>query len=274
MRNRRKDRIIYAILISVCVIGFWLFDNFYTPASYSSGESETESAEIPAFFIPSTSSGTIVKHRHYQLSYKEKYEQSEWVVYSLNKKQLTYDDRERPDFIEDPYVKSKSADWRNYRGSGYDRGHLCPAGDRRFSDLAYKETFYTSNISPQDRDFNAGPWNDLEKQVRHWAKKYGEVYVATGGVLHTALPTIGDEDVAVPESFYKIVAKKDGSDIDVVAFLLPQTAERQDLRAYLVSVDQIEEQTGIDFFKDLPESIETDLEKESSVSDWSFRAIR
>ncbi len=274
MRNRRKDRIIYAILISVCVVGFWLFDNFYTPASYSSDDSESEVTELPDFFIPTTTSGVIVKHRHYQLSYKERYEQSEWVAYSLNKNQLTYDDRERPDFIEDPYVKSKSADWRNYRGSGYDRGHLCPAGDRRFSELAYRETFYTSNISPQDKDFNAGPWNDLEKQVRLWAKKYGEVYVVTGGVLHPTLPTIGDEDVAVPEKFYKIVAKKDDSEIDMVAFLLPQTAEHRDLRAYLVTVDEIEEQTGIDFFKELPDSIETKLEKETSVSDWSFRAIR
>ncbi len=274
MRKKQKDRLIYTILIVICVVGFWLFDNFYTPATYSSGDTHAESTKVPDFFIPSSTTGAVVKHHHYMLSYNERYEQSEWVAYTLNREHLTYEDRERPDFIEDPYVKSKSADWRNYRGSGYDRGHLCPAGDRRFSEQAYQETFYTSNISPQDREFNAGPWNDLEKQIRLWAKQYGEVYVATGGILDPALKTIGEEDVAVPAVFYKIVAKQRGSEIDIIAFMMPQDASRQSIKKYLVTVDQIEEQSGIDFFKELPEGSEANLEGEISSSAWRFRAIR
>ena len=89
--------------------------------------------------------------------------------------------------MEDPKVPSHSADWRNYRGSGFDRGHLCPAGDRRYSESAYNQTFYTSNISPQDPEFNAGIWNDLEQQVRRWCKRYGPLTVITGGVLEPGL---------------------------------------------------------------------------------------
>ena len=136
------------------------------------------------------------------------YEQAEWVAYVLDKSHLTYDDRKRPYFIEDPFVSSKSADWRNYKGSGYDRGHLVPAGDRRFSLQAYNETFYTSNISPQNREFNAGIWNDLEQQTRRWAKQYGTLYVFTGGVLKKGLEEIGEEGVDVPDHFYKIIARK------------------------------------------------------------------
>lgn len=273
MHKRQKDRLIYTTLIILCIVGFWLFDNFYTPASYSSGASGSERSEIPDYIIPSSSEGAVVKHDHYWLSYLEKYEQAEWVVYVLHPEHLTSDDRIRPDFIEDPFVKTKSADWRNYRGSGYDRGHLCPAGDRRFSELAYKETFYTSNISPQNRDFNAGIWNELEKQVRYWARTYGSLYVTTGGVLHPGLRAIGDEDVAVPEAYYKIVAKGEGQDLEVICFLIPHIPSEEPLERYLVPVDEVERQTGIDFFKGLPDNEQEELEKAVSSNTWTFRAI-
>ena len=80
---------------------------------------------------------------------------------------------------------------RNYKNSGFDRGHLCPAGDRRYSQEAHDETFLTSNISPQDHDFNAGVWNRLEQKVRYWARKYDGVFVVTGGVLNGEMETIG-----------------------------------------------------------------------------------
>lgn len=264
---------IYTILIVLCIIGFWLFDNFYTPPSYSSENGRSERTEIPDYIIPSSTEGVIVIHDHYSLSYLEQYEQAEWVVYTLHSEHLTYEDRIRPDFIEDPYVKTKSADWRNYRGSGYDRGHLCPAGDRRFSELAYKETFYTSNISPQNSDFNAGIWNELEKQVRYWARANGTLYIATGGILHPGLRTIGDEDVAVPESYYKIVAKGDRSDLEVLCFLIPHRPSEESLEHFLVPVNEVERLTGINFFKDLPDEEEEALEKVVSSRAWSFRAI-
>ena len=157
---------IYTVLILICIIGFWVFENFYTPDTYSTKEGKGLKTPIPNIYLPSSTTGILIDHNHFTLSYNEPFEQAEWVAYILKREHLTQDDRERPYFIEDPKIRSKSADWRNYKGSGYDRGHLCPAGDRRFSEQAYNETFYTSNISPQDRDFNAGIWNRLEMQVR------------------------------------------------------------------------------------------------------------
>jgi endonuclease G len=95
-------------------------------------------------------------------------------------------------------VPTKSADYRNYKKSGYDKGHLCRAGDRNFNKEAFDETFYTSNISPQKHDFNSGIWNTLEQKVSYWAIKYESIYVVTGGILNTKLQTIGPEKVAVP----------------------------------------------------------------------------
>ncbi|MEO9891108.1 DNA/RNA non-specific endonuclease [Aurantibacter sp.] len=270
MRSATKNKSIYTILLLICVIGFWLFDNFYTPDTYSAQENDGPSTEISAFNLPSSTTGEIVNHQHFTLSYNEPYEQAEWVAYTLKKVHLTYDDRKRPYFIEDPEVRTKSADWRNYKGSGYDRGHLCPAGDRRFSKQAYNETFYTSNISPQDRDFNAGVWNRLEQKVRQWAKKYNTIFVVTGGVLKDGLKEIGDEDVAVPNHYYKIIARSEGDNIKMIAFLMQGKESSKPLQNFTVPVDEIEMLTGIDFFEKLPDTLEAKLESTNVKSNWKF----
>ncbi|KKN50855.1 hypothetical protein LCGC14_0628500 [marine sediment metagenome] len=265
-----KRKTIYSILIIITIIGFWLFENFYTPDTYSVSETAGLKTEIPINFLPSSSTGAIVEHSFYSLSYNEPFEQAEWVAYTLDKSQLTNDQRKRPFFIEDPKVKTKSADWRNYKGSGYDRGHLCPAGDRRFSEKAFNETFYTSNISPQDRDFNAGIWNRLEQQVRDWARSYDEVFVVTGGVLELGLTEIGDEDVDVPRYFYKIITKGDPSNPEMLGFLFLGKESTKPLRSFTVSIDAIEKRTGIDFFQNLPNEVQDRLEARVELDGWKF----
>jgi len=264
-----KSKKTYSILIAICIIGFWAFENFYTPDTYSASEGEGVT-KIEEDFFPSSTTGNIVHHNHFSLSYNEAYEQAEWVAYSLKKEQLTYDDRKRPYFIEDPKVKTKSANWRNYKGSGYDRGHLCPAGDRRFSEYAYNETFYTSNVSPQDNNFNGGIWNRLEQKIRYWTKKYNEVYVITGGVLEKGLPTIGDEDVAIPKFFFKIIARKENKKIKVIAFLFPHKESKKAIEKFAVPVDKIEKMTGINFFEKLPVATADQLEKMVVKKGWKF----
>jgi endonuclease G len=260
----------YTVLILICVIGFWLFENFYTPATYSHSDGDTVSSSFPKELLPTSTTGEIVGHNYFSLSYNEPFEQAEWVAYILDKSHLTYDDRKRPYFIEDPFVSSKSADWKNYRGSGYDRGHLVPAGDRRFSEQAYNETFYTSNISPQNRKFNAGIWNDLEKQTRRWAKKYGELYVITGGVLTNGLVEIGEEDVDVPDVFYKIIARKKGNQLIAIAFMIPNKPQLKPLSKFIVSIDDVEKVTGIDFFNGLSVNQQDSFEQITINTDWKF----
>ena len=274
MHKRLTNRQIYTILLIICIVGFWLFDNFYTPGSYSSSGDDHLRSNIPEGMLPSSSSGHIIHHDHYSLSYSEAYEQAEWVAYPLKRSHLTDDMRDRPDFIEDPKVKSKSADWRNYRGSGYDRGHLCPAGDRRFSELAYKETFYTSNISPQLSEFNAGVWNDLEKQVRIWAKNYGEITVITGGVLEPGLRTIGQEDVAVPNWYYKVVCRGAEEDFKVIAFLIPHHTLFNSYDSYMVPVDSVEDAAELDFFVEMPDEFAKRAESRINRADWPLTTIR
>jgi endonuclease G len=141
----------------------------------------------------------------------EYYEQAEWVAYELKSTYLKNNDFKRPYFIQDNKVDSGTADWRNYKNSGFDKVHLCPAGDMKFNINAYDDTFLMSNIAPQDHEFNSGIWNRLEQTVRFWTEKYG-------GVLEPSLKTIVREQVAVPKQFYKIVLHQVNGRYKMIAF--------------------------------------------------------
>ncbi|MBE0392592.1 DNA/RNA non-specific endonuclease [Flavobacterium sp. PL002] len=221
-------------------------------------------------YFPTATNNQIIKHDYYTLSYNEDAEQAEWLAYELKKNYIINNDFKRPYFIEDPKVKSQSADWRNYKRSGYDKGHLCPAGDMEFSKSAYDDTFYTSNISPQNHDFNGGIWNRLEQKVRYWAQRYDGVYVVTGGVLKNTSKTIGTEKVVVPDFFYKIILDESNGKYKMIAFLIPNVKSNKPLYDFVVSVDSIEKMTGIDFFPKLEDAVENNLEKNSSIKSWVF----
>ncbi|WCO01000.1 DNA/RNA non-specific endonuclease [Psychroserpens ponticola] len=267
-----KKRTLYSILAVLLILGIYSYEHFLA---------EEESAEIVEggktikddtneYFLPSSTTGQIVHHENYSLSYNESHEQAEWVAYELKKTHLSSTNFKRPYFEIDKAVKTGAAHWQNYKKSGYDRGHLCPAGDRRFSKDAHDETFLTSNISPQEHQFNAGIWNTLEQKVRYWAGKYDGVFVITGGVLKGRMKTIGDEKVSVPNQFYKVLIDTNSGTTKMIAFLMPHKDSNQPLYKFVVSVDEIEELTGIDFFLELDDAIENKLEASSSYKGWSF----
>lgn len=223
-------------------------------------------------YLPTSTTNQIIEHEFYTLSYSESHEQAEWVAYELKNEYISSRNLKRPYFNQDAKVSTKSADWRNYKNSGYERGHLLPAGDMKFSEDAFIDTFFTSNISPQLASFNNGVWNRLEQKVRYWAEKYDGIYVITGGVLESELRTIGEEEVAVPNYFYKVLLDTDASTnlVKMIAFLVPHEASNQPLYEFVVSVDELEQLTGVDFFPNLSDEVETELERKSDYKSWSF----
>lgn len=241
-------------------------------SSHSSAIEENKTFDNNDYFdfLPKKSNNQIVKHDFYTLSYNEKYEQADWVAYVLKESYIKYNSFKRPFFTDDKMVSTHSADWKNYKNSGYDKGHLCPAGDMKFSKKAYYETFLTSNVSPQKHNFNDGVWNRLEEKVRYWATKYEKVYVVSGGILNENLKTIGYEKVAVPNYFYKIIARGNPNDMKMIAFLIPHQESNQPLYKFVVSVDKIEELSKQDFFPKLNDILENKVEKSSDYKDWSF----
>lgn len=219
-------------------------------------------------FLPTSTTNQIIEHDNFVLSYDENKEQAEWVAYELKRDhaQMAF---KRPFFIADPKVKTLSADWRNYKQSGYDKGHLCAAADMKFSKKAFEDTFFTSNISPQLHDFNDGVWNRLEQKVRYWAQKKEGIYVVTGGVLRGKLKTIGKEQVAVPNYFYKVLLDNSDGEFRMIAFLVPHQKSEKPLYEFVVAVDEVEKRTGINFFPGLDDKIENQLEKSSDYKNWN-----
>jgi len=215
-----------------------------------------------------SSSGQIIKHTFYWLSYSEEHEQAEWVSYCITPEFLKGSRPRSNDFRPDPLVWSVSANFKDYFLSGYDRGHLVPAGDMVYSTKSMSESFYYSNISPQTPSFNRGTWKKLESQVRDWGKS-AEVIVVTGGVLtDDDIKKIGPNGVSVPKEFFKIIYDREKN--EMIGFLMPNEKINEDLSFFIRSVDDIEIKTGIDFFIDLPDELETKLEASVNRTAWNF----
>jgi len=232
---------------------------------------EQDFDKIKDFYYPAIGSNDqIVRRSRYALRYREQYEQADWVAYRLTSDEAeAYLSRAGNQFKADPLVRTGSAITQDYTRSGYDRGHLAPAGDFNLSATEKNETFYMSNISPQEPQFNRGIWNDLEQKIRDWARRDGELYLVTGPVLKPNLATIGrDNEVAVPEQYYKIVLCLTDKKPRMIGFLLKNEPSHASLKTFVVSVDEIEKQTGIDFFARLPDALERQLESHSVIDDW------
>ncbi len=213
------------------------------------------------------SKGEVIKHTYYTLSYLEKYEQAEWVYYILTPQMLQGNTKRDDSFKSDSFVSTGSSQLIDFKNSGYDRGHLAPAGDMKINKLAMRESFFMSNISPQHPSFNRGIWRSLETLVRNWASK-NKLYIVTGGVLTKGLSEIGVNHVDVPNYFYKIVYNP--IENKMIAFVLPNKKGEKSLKEYVVSVDMIEKLTNIDFFSQLPDQKENQLEANTNLNDWNF----
>ena len=132
-------------------------------------------------FLPSSldsSKNQIVHHTYYSLSYSEEHEQPEWVFYEIKNERILGLVQRANNFRKDDKISSNSSSLHDYKGSGYDRGHLVPAGDMSFSSTAMSESFLMSNMSPQYPSFNRGVWKKLESLVRKWGTTKS-IYVAT-----------------------------------------------------------------------------------------------
>ncbi|HAM77797.1 MAG TPA: hypothetical protein DCP61_01235 [Treponema sp.] len=216
----------------------------------------------------------------YTLCYRESYEQSEWVAYSLTRSQLEHKVTGRTnDFRADTLISTGSAKPADYKGSGFDRGHLAPAADMAWSLKSAHDSFLMSNMSPQAPSFNRVIWKLLEEAVRNWAQQYGTIYVVTGPVLEkesNEYQSIGESEVAVPEYFYKallvfipVYAENNSATgeieayhVQCAAFIVPNKGSGKDIYKFICSVDLAEERTGLDFFANLPDEVENLAESE------------
>ena len=224
-----------------------------------------------ALGVPCFDCDIILDRKGYALGYSEKYEQPLWVSYKLTAEEVKSKKARRSgDFRSDPDIPTLSAEPDDYKRSFFDRGHLAPAADMSFSLQTMSESFYMSNMSPQRPEFNRGIWKNLEENVRNFALGCGSVYVVTGPVFEKNLPciTIGKNKVAVPDKYYKVILDANAANPKAIGFIIPNSDTKADLANFAVTVDAVENITGLDFFTVLNNADEAKLESSCDYSVW------
>lgn len=214
----------------------------------------------------------IIKRPHYTLSYNEDHEVANWVAYELDHHKLRNCVKRTDNFRPDPLITTGTAVSADYKGSGFDRGHLVPAGDMKQDRQAMNDTFYFSNMTPQPPKFNQGRWGQLELLIRSWGLKYKKIWIVTGPVLVDNLSFIGSKNkVSVPEVYFKVILRETENSYDGIAFLMSTDVPHTDLAAYATTINQVEEVTGIDFFQFLNDADEERIEEKSEIMRWDFK---
>lgn len=275
MKKSSKTYIAAAVLAVLGAGYYFVENNREGDAEPEPVEVVTSTAAADGLEIPAPADGRIVQHGAYVTSYNLETLIPEWVAYELTADEASGKrDRDGVEFKKDPSLKGVTQAMReDYSGSGWTKGHMMPAADAATSSTDFTETFYFTNICPQNEVLNAGDWQYLEKRVRAWAKRYGSIYVVTGPIIgKNKYGTIGDRDVVIPDSFYKalLVRRSDGS-YSSIAFVMDNDDERYYLKDCYMSVNDLENLTGLDFFPGLDDRIEDKVEGTVKRSDWGIK---
>lgn len=223
--------------------------------------------EIPRLMVPVAEQ--ILVREGYTTSYNPKTKNANWVAWHLTREHTSGPwSRKGIPYLVDKEVKGPRQELEDYHTTTLpiDHGHMCPAGDNKWSAKAIEQTFLLTNICPQNSALNRGDWEELESRCRGWANHYGEIWIACGPIFNEGYKTIGN-GVGVPDAFYKVVLRM-GKSPQTLGFIYTNDGTSNKLSHYLVSVDEVEEITGIDFFFILPDEIENMIEASSNLKEW------
>ena len=272
MARKKKKKLPYWLYILIIIVAILGSDELKSFIGLKTDQEKIErpfvntdmgQLEIPS--MPNGKQGQVIQRTGYTLAYDKKTKTPQWVAWELTKEE-TKGNHERTDkFLPDPNVEGAKVVTTDYTGSGYDRGHMAPAGDMKWSKKAMEESFYMSNICPQIHHLNTGDWNELEANTRKWARRYGSVYVTCGPIYNGSRRTqyIGKNRVKVPDAFFKVILIQSPKKTCALGFFFENEAGQRPLNEYLVSIDYLEQTTGIDFFPALPDELENVLEAET-----------
>lgn len=270
---QRKNNLVSLLMLLIIACGLWyLIQHADTRPGYhdegSSSLDHVEKAEMAR--IPAGTPEQMLYRTGYTVSYNSTWRLPNWVSYELLRSETQGESSRSNRFMSDPDVKGTPADTRDYTHSGYDRGHMAPAGDMKWNKQAMEESFLLSNICPQAPGLNRGRWKELEEQVREWAQRDSALLIACGPIVSKSPRTIGRHRIAVPERYFKVVAAPYVGRPRGIAFLFDNSDEQPSIRTLAVTIDSVEKITGIDFFYNLPDSIETQIESNLWTEAWNL----
>ncbi len=219
------------------------------------------------FGYPSTEH--ILERQAYVISHDDNKKVATWVSYHLTAEYLKVNAIRSNKFKADPDIpKGNRAELVDYKGSGYDRGHIAPSADMLRSQSINDESFLLSNMAPQTALFNRGIWKNLESLVRDWARIRESIWIISGPIFNEGFQTIGPNKVGVPQRFFKIVISGEDCDFDAIAFIFSNEKGENPLEDYIISIDDIESETGLDFLDVLEDTLEENIESSPAEGLW------
>ena len=228
--------------------------------------SELLNVKIPAD-IPSQ----VKDYEGFRLSFNKDNKTPNWVAWELLASESDGSSSRSNNFWTDPDIDgcpSKS----DYSRSGYDRGHICPSADQKWSRKAMEDCFVMANMCPQDHSLNSGAWSTLEKKERLWAQRDSAILIVGGPIYYPGdNERIGEAGVRVPRAFFKVLAAPFLPDPRGIAFIYPNMSAPGNMENYVMTIDEVEKATGFDFFSSLPDEIENEIESKSSFKEWNKR---
>lgn len=256
--NSKVRKAIYHTFLIFVLIAFVSF-------SYPAAAQHTLSGSADFLFpAVSQSDETIVKHHFYNVSYNCTTKQPNYVSYTLKKSMLTGTAKRSDHFTPDPIISSQcSAENKHYYSSGFDRGHLAPAMDFVFSQTAMNESFYLSNISPQNPHLNRNAWRNLESKIRKWAGNFDSLIIVSGPIFVGELSFISESGPAIPQMFFKVVFAFQNGSVFSAAFIYPNFPAKYPTSYYSQNIDMVEEATKFDFLHKWNSSKQNEIESRS-----------
>lgn len=269
-KNTSSSKIAYLILMMVMIpvfYGLYLYSQ-QNSRKYTRQIDTYAQLEIPLLQAPRQEQ--IIGHTGYTVSYNKTWCLPNWVAYELTRQETKGKEKRSDRFVADPLVEGAMGTNSDYARSGYDKGHMAPAADMKWSDAVMKESFYFSNICPQHPQLNRRKWKDLEEKIRQWAIADSAIIIVCGPILDSQPQTIGKNRINVPKQFFKVILSPYTSPPRAIGFLFENSSSTHPLNTYVVSVDSIESLTQMDFFAPLPDDLEEALESKPDASQWGI----
>lgn len=259
---------------STHIVLFVFFSVYFCSCALANSDEATQKkthkfGDIEKVIAPNSLPSQIVNYEGYTLSFNSKMHIPNWVVWELTGTEVVGVNPRKDNFRGDDNVKGSAEKW-DYSYSGYDRGHMAPAGDMKWSKKAMDESFYMTNMCPQAKALNTGAWKRLEEKCRQWAEIDSAIIIVCGPVLTDSIEEyIGDSRVAVPQRFFKVILSPYVDNPRGIGFIMPNSKVPGGMQAAAVSIDEVERITGLDFFSSLPDEIENEVESQCKFHYWS-----
>lgn len=268
MHGTRKAHAARLIIFFVIIGLVALFTELKTCASPRTKAPKTPAERLQVVNLPKGTPEIKKNYTGFTVSFNPKVHMPNYVAWELTRDEVNGTCERVSNFQADESVRG-CASLADYKRSGFDRGHMAPAADFKWSPKAMEDTHYLTNICPQTHKMNSGIWNTIEEKSRKWARRDSAVIIIAGPILTDYMPrSIGKSEIPVPERYFKVVFSPHRKRPQMVAFIVGNNESRQDWTTLVTTVDAVEALTGYDFFSELPDDVEAELERTSKLEYW------